>query len=558
MKPRLKRLLFQLLGKDPDAIILSFWTGEDPLAIKMIAEIRALLPSRDHYVATLGPAPVPPGCIHIQLDPVDPYLQLRHALKRKRIGLAPVLFTSQPHPLRAIAICIAPTKLLAYNKNLERHHLRFRTFIASWLFLRGTPLDRIYIRPAWLYPWKRDRTKIPDDPHIVDGRPLDARRRRLAIVSPYFPFPLSHGGAVRIYNLLKESSEEFDIFLFAFAKDPTAQEYSPLMEFCAKAIVISPPYYREPHWSTLDPPETLEFQSEPMRRMLARIVNEYRIDLVQVEYTQMAPYGGDILVEHDVTRDLYRQVFARRPRLTAWWDYVRWRVFETRAVRRFRRVVTMSEKDSRLLGVPTTRVIENGVDLRRFRSEPERPGQRLLFVGSFNHFPNVEAFRFFRDEVWPKLRAEFPEMTLTVVAGRDHALYWRQFTGETVMPVDNRISVLDFVSDVRPQYIDCNLVIVPTTVSAGTNLKVLEAMAMERAVVSTSCGCAGLGLRHGESVWIADDPNSFAYGVAHLLSDQLQCTRQARAAKAIVDADFDWKQLGRKQRALYRELINRA
>src|SRR5260370_21287609 len=173
----------------------------------------------------------------------------------------------------------------------------------------------------------------------------------------------------------------------------------------------------------------------------------------------------------------------------------------------------MSDKDARLLDLPTKRVIENGVDLTRFQSQPERHGQRLLFVGSFNHFPNVEAFRFFFSEVWPKL----PEATVTVVAGRDHTSYWRHLTGEKDMPSDARIQMLDFVRDVRPLYVECNVVIVPTTVSAGTNLKVLEAMAMERAVVSTTRGCAGLGLAHGENVWIADDAASFAARVAHLL-----------------------------------------
>jgi glycosyltransferase involved in cell wall biosynthesis len=416
------------------------------------------------------------------------------------------------------------------------------------------PLDRIFLRPRWLCPWKKDRTRIPNDAHIVDGRPLDPGRRRVAIVSPYFPYPLAHGGAVRIYHLLKEAAEEFDLFLFAFAKDPPAQEYGPLMEFCAKAIVLSPPYYREPRWSTLDPPETREFQSEPMRRLLARIVEEYRIDLIQVEYTQLAPYGGNILVEHDVTHDLYRQVFERTQSLSTWWNLARWKRFEARAVRRFRRVVAMSEKDARLLGVATARVIENGVDLTSFQPEPERPAQRLLFIGSFNHFPNVEAFRFFHSAVWPKLRSQFPEMTLTVVGGRNHALYWRQFTGEIALPADERISVLDFVRDLRPLYVKCNLVIVPTTVSAGTNLKVLEAMAMERAVVSTTCGCAGLGLEHGASVWIADDADAFAEAVARLLANPPERARLARAAKSIV-GQFDWKQLGRKQRALYRELL---
>jgi glycosyltransferase involved in cell wall biosynthesis len=293
-----------------------------------------------------------------------------------------------------------------------------------------------------------------------------------------------------------------------------------------------------------------------MRRLLSRFRKEFKIELTQVEYTQMAPYGGDILVEHDVTQDLYRQVHERQSSLNAWWDYARWKRFETRAVRRFRRVVTMSEKDARLLDGAATRVIENGVDLRRFEAEPEQPGQRLLFVGSFNHFPNVEAFLFFRGEVWPRLRSQFPEMTLTVVAGRNHALYWRQFTGETAPPSGEGIHVLDFVRDVRPLYVDCNLVIVPTTVSAGTNLKVLEAMAMERAVVSTSCGCAGLNLEHGASVWVADDAGSFAAGVARLVESPAARARLARAARAIAERHFDWKRLGEKQRALYREMLD--
>src|SRR5260221_13510988 len=123
----------------------------------------------------------------------------------------------------------------------------------------------------------------------------------------------------------------------------------------------------------------------------------------------------------------------------------------------------MSEKDSALLPGAATHVIENGVDLSRFQPEPEPPGAKLLFIGSFNHFPNVEAFRFFHREVWPGLRARFPQMQWTVVAGRNHALYWRQFTGEETPPSDPGIRLLDFGRDVRPLYAECNLVIVPTT-----------------------------------------------------------------------------------------------
>ena len=333
--------MFGLLGKEPEAVVVSFWTGEDSLARRMVGEMLDLLPGRRHYVVAVGRRISIPGCAPIELKPGDLYLQLRHAFRSKRIALAPVLFTEDPSPLRAAAFCLAPAKILAYNRNLERHHLKLRTAIASLLFVRGVPLDRIFLRPTWLCPWKKDRSEIPDRYHLVEGRPLDPARRRVAVLSPYFPYPLSHGGAVRIYHLLREAASEFDIFLFAFAADPKRQEFAPLQEFCAKIVVVAQPRYREPRWSTLLPPEVREYDSPPMRRLL----EQHGTDLRQVEYTQLSPYGGDILVEHDVTWDLYRQVYERKPTLSAWWDYFRWKRFETRVIPRYRRVVAMSPED---------------------------------------------------------------------------------------------------------------------------------------------------------------------------------------------------------------------
>jgi glycosyltransferase involved in cell wall biosynthesis len=275
-------------------------------------------------------------------------------------------------------------------------------------------------------------------------------------------------------------------------------------------------------------------------------------DAVQVEYTHLAPYGGDVLVEHDVTFDLFGQVWRRDRSLKAWWDFQRWHRFERRVLKRFRRVVVMSEKDREIAGVGV--VIENGVDLARYRPEPESDGQRLLFIGSFRHFPNVAAYRFFIGEVWPLLRERFPEMTVTVVAGPDHLTYWQAFTKETAPADDPRIRMLGFVADVRPLYVETNVVIVPTTVSAGTNVKVLEAMAMERAVVSTPSGCAGLGLVHGESVWVANSGPDFAEGIARLVEDRAVRVGMARAARRTAEANFDWQALGEKQRALLREI----
>jgi glycosyltransferase involved in cell wall biosynthesis len=389
---------------------------------------------------------------------------------------------------------------------------------------------------------------------VLEGRPCAAYRRRIAVLSPYFPFPLAHGGAVRIYNLLREMAREFDVELFAFQDALT--DPAPVLEFCARVVLVAQPRYREPRWSSLLPPQVCESRSPGMLRALAEERRAFGFERLQVEYTQMAEYGGDLLVEHDVTFDLFGQIARRERTVGSRWDYYRWIRFERRAVKRYARIVVMSEKDAGLLGKPAGAVvIENGVDLERFHSEPERTGQHLLFIGSFRHFPNIAAYRFFTESIWPTLREKFPEMRLTVVCGPDYLQYWQGFSEAPEPAPDPRIRMLGFVADVRPLYVEANLVLVPTTVSAGTNLKVLEAMAMRRAVVSTTSGCAGLGLVHDYSVWIADTSQAFAAGVVTLIGDDERRQAIAEAAHAHAVRHFDWRALGEKQRELLRSIL---
>jgi glycosyltransferase involved in cell wall biosynthesis len=528
MKQRIKRWIFGVLGKDPDAVVVTFATGPADLCARMYDEVRALIPDRRHFLAT-----------------AENWPELRHDLRRYRIGLAPVLLDGTPNALRRAAFRLAPRKILAYNTRLERHHLGFN--LASLMFARGVPLDRIYLRPRW-WPWpKRERSNAPDAIHRFEGRPCSPDRRRVAVLSPYLPYPLSHGGAVRIYHLLREAAREFDVELFAFTESENIPSVPELAALCARVVLVEKPRWREPRWSTLLPPEVLEFRSPTMRRAIAEERAAFGFEKLQVEYTQLAPYGEDILIEHDVTFDLFAQVLARGRTLSAWWDWFRWKRFETAAVRRYRRVVVMSKKDAAMLGTGT--VIENGVDLARFTPEPETPGRRLLFIGSFRHFPNIEAYRFFMDRVWPLLSDDFE---LTVVAGPDHLLYWQSFAGTPAPKPEPRVRLLGFVPDVRPLYVESNLVLVPTTVSAGTNVKVLEAMAMERAVVSSTSGCAGLGLIDGESVRVADEPEAFARAVTELIADPAARARIARSAREHAIRNFDWTAIGEKQRAIFR------
>src|SRR5205823_2208756 len=151
------------------------------LAGRMAAEIRELVPDRSHYVVVVGAnrqAP-PPDTTVIELEPGNwwtLYRQLRKRLRTKRIALAPVLFDGRPHPLRKAALCLVPRKILAYNAQLERHHLRPSTAVASTLFLAGVPVDRIFLRPRWLQRNKTDVSIYPEDYRVLEGRALSADR----------------------------------------------------------------------------------------------------------------------------------------------------------------------------------------------------------------------------------------------------------------------------------------------------------------------------------------------------------------------------------------------
>jgi hypothetical protein len=238
LKSGIRQFIFRLLGKDPDAVVVSFATGDQALAQQMFSEIQTLEPGRRHFLVRpeeFGSAAA-----------IGIYRQLLKRFRPYRIGLAPVLLDPDPHAraLRRAAFLFAPTKILAYNQRLERHHLRLSTAIASLLFVKGVPLDRIFLRPKWLVPWKSDRSVYPEDVVEIAGREFSPQRRRVAIVSPYFPFPLAHGGAVRIFNLLREMSSEFDILLFAFSDAETAEDLRPVLELCARVILVGKPRYR--------------------------------------------------------------------------------------------------------------------------------------------------------------------------------------------------------------------------------------------------------------------------------------------------------------------------
>ena len=265
---------------------------------------------------------------------------------------------------------------------------------------------------------------------IYAGRPASGKPR-VMVVSAYLPFPLSHGGAVRIHNLTARAAADRDLILVCFT-DTDAPPPRELLERFVEVVFVRRAGSHSVGGSGR--PEVVEqFASDTFGAALQQTVRKWKPAIAQLEFTQMAQYAADcapalpILVEHDITFDLYQQLAQS----SSDWDLQRelklWRRFETAVWRNMACVVTMSAKDQALVtGATGTRsvALPNGVDLDRFGISPREPQpRRLLFVGSFSHLPNLMAVAFFLDQVWPLLRSAVPDARLHIIAGANHEYF---------------------------------------------------------------------------------------------------------------------------------------
>ncbi len=543
-----------------------FASGTDDLNARLIERMQTIYPDLPLCVVS----EFPPAGRNIRWVRYQVDRPLRHNLARCRaafrgssIRLAAVMLTPNVplRRLRLLALLLAPANLLAFNEDLNHFMLRPRCIPA--ILRHGIWRVRNFLR--WQFSTGKNAAIPPPEPAaewtapritIFEGR--SAGRTRVLIASPYVPFPLSHGGAVRIYNLMRRAAECFDQILIAFTEtgDPPPPE---LLQICAQIVLVRRTgSHLQPASNRPDAVE--EFDSPVFHDTLRNVVRDWQPQIAQLEFTQMAQYAKDcapartILVEHDITFDLYTQLLA----LGDDWDLRRqvkmWKSFETAAWRKVDRVVVMSERDQASVRDGRAAVLPNGVDLERFhpRHDPPEPN-RLLFIGSFAHMPNLLAIDFFLREVWPLLTGA----TLHLIAGAQHEYHLER--SQVRLALDGPgIEVQGFVSDVRPAYARAAVVIAPLRASAGTNIKILEAMAMGKAIVSTSSGVHGLDLAPGQEFLLAETAEEFARAVEGLLADPGECARLGGAARGRVERQYNWDSIALSQLELYRELLDDA
>jgi sugar transferase (PEP-CTERM/EpsH1 system associated) len=388
-------------------------------------------------------------------------------------------------------------------------------------------------------------------------------------------FPLDKGGKLRTWHLLRHLARHHEITYLGFVSPDEPQAAVDRMREIATRIECvprsDPPkrslrFYAGAALHLLDPlPYAIgNYRSRAFTRRIQTLLRECEFDLIVCDFVLPAVNLPDrlpcpvVIFTHNVEAEIWRRhaetQTGRIGRFLYAVQYRRMLRFEERALAGADGVLAVSDADRDTLtrlypeaAREPIHVVPTGVDTEFFQSTPSPPGSRsLVFTGSMDWLPNEDAIVYFCREILPVIRTQEPEVTLSIVG--------RAPTSRVVRLGDEPgVTVTGRVDDVRPYMAGASVYVVPLRIGGGTRLKIFEAMAMGKAVVSTSVGAEGLPVRNGEHLVLADEPCAFADAVVQLMRDGNRRQALESAARRLVVERHDWSSVaGELERALIR------
>jgi sugar transferase (PEP-CTERM/EpsH1 system associated) len=388
--------------------------------------------------------------------------------------------------------------------------------------------------------------------------------------------PVDTGGKIRSYNLLRQLASRHEAVLLSYyggARD--AQYEQDVSRHLPGAVTVHTGAPDSSARQALDyvlrlpsraPYSVRKFTSPAVQKLVRDWDAARRFDVAVCDFLSASlnfpaeTRTPTVLFQHNVESALWQRQARHAP------DVLRGVVFkveaakmtryERDAVRRFRHVIAVSENDRELMSKMTDAsritVVPTGVDIKKYSPgvEAEKVGKSpdgplVVFLGSMDWEPNIDGVEYFCREVWPRVSEAVPAARFRVV-GRDPSPRVRRLASE-------KVEVTGTVPSVVEHLREADVVVVPLRVGGGTRLKIFEAMAAGKAVVSTTVGAEGLDVTHGEDILLADDAASFAESVKSLLRDATRRENLGRAAAALA-ARYDWSVIARR----FEEVLARA
>lgn len=398
-------------------------------------------------------------------------------------------------------------------------------------------------------------------------------------LSQIVPYP-PHGGVLqRGYNLIRELGTHANVHLLSFVHPdelPTeaalGDSRHELLKFCktveyfplwAKASPAHKVAALAASTVSAAPFSAIAHRSAAFERRVSELLHSTAIDLIHADTVALGQFVDhsrrlpSVLTHHNIESLLMQ----RRAEVETRWlarrflqrETLKLAAYEAEASPRFDINVVMSHNDAaalrKLVPQARTAVVPNGVDTEYFTPSSEDETPAMIYTGGMNMFANKDAVLYFLNEMWPRIVDQVPAARFFAI-GQDPPGELREFAAR-----DSRVMVTGKVKDIRPYVRQAAVYVVPLRVGGGTRLKVLDAMAMGKAIVSTSIGCEGIDVRDGEHVTMADTPAAFADVTVALLGDQQRRRALGRTARELVERQYAWSVIGGDLMNAYREAI---
>ncbi|MGA9642333.1 MAG: glycosyltransferase family 4 protein [Terriglobales bacterium] len=377
--------------------------------------------------------------------------------------------------------------------------------------------------------------------------------------------PVENGGNIRSYHVLRYLASRHELTFYSYYGGRPDPDYERDLKRQLPGSVAECTGKKElaglargldyvGHLGSYPPYAVSRFADPRVRRRLRSWFCEERFDVAVCDFLDAAvnlPGRLNIpsaLFQHNVESEIWRRhaETAGNPAKKILYR-MEWRKmlrYERCMVRKFQHVIAVSENDRGLMtkwvdGGRVT-VVPTGVDLAQFTpgaSSPADPAPVISFVGAMDWEPNVDGVEYFCGEIWPEIQREMPQARFRIV-GRNPSRRVQKWASESIEVTGRVPSVIEHLRESA-------VVIVPLRIGGGTRLKIYEAMAAAKAVVSTTVGAEGLDVRHGRDIILADDPRSFSQAVIMLLRDrELRCRYEKAAAETA--ARYDWPAIGQR------------
>ncbi len=377
--------------------------------------------------------------------------------------------------------------------------------------------------------------------------------------------PLDTGGKIRSFNLLKELAKQHDVDFFTFYPERENDRHPALDRYFRRVHCISlsmPEKYGIGEYIgyaqnllSLQPYSMTKYCRPHVARQLRELLSRERYDVIVCDFFltgAVIPWEistPKVLFTHNVEAQIWQRHFevTRNPI----WKAVSWREYKTiarleqRYLEQADAVLTVSDTDRETFAklVPRNKIttVQTGVDVEYFRPVPgkEQPDV-MVFTGSMDWMPNEDGILYFVAEVLPLIRREISSAQLVIV-GRSPSTRVRELAAH-----DSHIRVTGTVDDIRPYMDQAAVYVVPLRIGGGTRIKIFEAMAEGKPVVSTTLGAEGLPVTHEQNIIIADKPSDFAARVVTLLRDASKRHALGDAARKLVEENYSWKSVARQ------------